>query len=89
MKLSIRNLGKMASAELDIRPLTVFVGPNNTNKTWTAYALYGLARDLSYVSFCEPPIKKAVLSQGSALKTQIADLAERIQKSLLNDPQAI
>lgn len=43
-KLRIQNLGRIANAELSIRPLTIFVGPNNTNKTWTAYALYGLAQ---------------------------------------------
>lgn len=46
-KLRVQNLGRIKDAELSIRPLTVFVGPNNTNKTWTAYALYGLAKRLS------------------------------------------
>jgi len=45
-KLRVQNLGRIKDAELSIRPLTVFVGPNNTNKTWTAYALYGLAQRL-------------------------------------------
>lgn len=47
-KLRVQNLGRIRDAELSIRPLTVFVGPNNTNKTWTAYALYGLAQWLSW-----------------------------------------
>lgn len=46
-RLHVENLGRIEHAELGIRPLTVFVGPNNTNKTWTAYALYGLAQRLS------------------------------------------
>lgn len=48
MRLGIRNLGRIAHAELDIRPLTIFVGPNNTNKTWAAYCLYGLAQRLTF-----------------------------------------
>ena len=36
MRLSIANLGALTKAEIDIKPLTVFVGPNNTGKTWTA-----------------------------------------------------
>ena len=40
MKLTINKLGRIQHAEIDIRPLTVFIGPNGTNKTWTAYALY-------------------------------------------------
>jgi len=45
-KLHVQNLGRIREAELSIRPLTVFIGPNNTNKTWTAYALYGLAHSI-------------------------------------------
>ncbi len=89
MKLSIRNLGKITSADLDIRPLTVFVGPNNTNKTWTAYALYGLAKCFSHPTFFETPFSGAVLSQGSNLKINITELALRIQSSLLKDRQSI
>jgi len=50
-KLRVQNLGRIKNAEIGIRPLTVFVGPANTNKTWTAYALYGLAKCLSWRSF--------------------------------------
>lgn len=46
-KLRAKNLGRIADAELSIRPLTVFYGPNNTNKTWMAYSLYGLAQLLA------------------------------------------
>jgi hypothetical protein len=49
MKLSVRKLGRIAQAEIDVRPLTIFVGPNNTNKTWVAYCLYALAQKLSFV----------------------------------------
>jgi hypothetical protein len=51
MELHISNLGKLKEARLDIRPLSVFIGPNHTNKTWTAYALYGIARNLARVEF--------------------------------------
>lgn len=45
-KLVVDHLGAIEHAELTIRPLTMFFGPNGTNKTWTAYALYGLLRKL-------------------------------------------
>ncbi len=51
MELHIANLGRIKEANLDIRPLTVFIGPNHTNKTWTAYALYGIALNLARVAF--------------------------------------
>lgn len=40
MRLTVEHLGRIRHAELDLRPLTVFVGENNTNKSWTAYAVY-------------------------------------------------
>lgn len=39
MKVSILNLGAIQQAEIDLKPLTVFVGPNNSGKTWAAYTL--------------------------------------------------
>lgn len=43
MKLALTKFGRIDAAELDLRPLTVLVGPNNTNKSWTAYVAYLLA----------------------------------------------
>ena len=37
--VKVHNLGRIKDAELCIRPLTVFFGPNNTNKTWVANAM--------------------------------------------------
>lgn len=42
MKISIRNLGPVENAEIALRPLTIFVGPSNAGKTWTANAIANL-----------------------------------------------
>jgi len=43
MKVSIRNLGVIKEeATLDLKPLTVLIGPNNEGKTWLAYSLAGI-----------------------------------------------
>ncbi|MBD2387404.1 AAA family ATPase [Cylindrospermum sp. FACHB-282] len=39
MKVEIANLGVIEKAEIDLKPLTVFIGGNGTGKTWTAYTL--------------------------------------------------
>lgn len=47
MRLSIQSLGRIQSAEIALAPLTVLLGPNNTNKTWVANAIYSAGRRLS------------------------------------------
>jgi len=39
VELTFHNLGAVRQATIDVRPLTVFVGPNNAGKTWTAYTI--------------------------------------------------
>jgi len=43
MKISVRNLGVIQEeANIELKPLTIFIGPNNAGKTWLAYALAGI-----------------------------------------------
>ncbi|MBA2286457.1 MAG: AAA family ATPase [Ktedonobacteraceae bacterium] len=42
MKIKICNLGIIKEANIDIKPLTIFIGPNNSGKTWLAYILAGI-----------------------------------------------
>ncbi|WP_016949812.1 AAA family ATPase [Anabaena sp. PCC 7108] len=42
MKIKFSNLGCIKETELDLRPLTVIIGPNNSGKTYIAYSIYGL-----------------------------------------------
>ena len=42
MKIKFYNLGTIKETELDLRPLTVIIGPNNSNKTYISYCVYGL-----------------------------------------------
>jgi hypothetical protein len=79
MKLRVANLGRIAEAELDIRPLTVFIGTTGTNKTWTAYALYAALRLLAWNTANKRagglvlplPITNAVSLRAKALLEQI------------------
>ena len=41
-RLDIKDFGPISSASIDVRPLTVFVGPSNTGKSWLAILLYAL-----------------------------------------------
>ncbi|WP_290597913.1 MULTISPECIES: hypothetical protein [unclassified Archaeoglobus] len=42
MKVKFSNLGNLKSGEIDLKPLAIYIGPNNTGKTYSAYCLYGI-----------------------------------------------
>ena len=42
LMLSVRDLGPIYRAEVELRPLTVFVGPSNTGKSYLAILIYAL-----------------------------------------------
>lgn len=42
LKLEVSNFGPIVQANLDLRPLTVFVGPSNTGKSYLAILIYAL-----------------------------------------------
>ncbi len=44
LQLSASNFGPITKAEIDLRPLTVFVGPSNTGKSYLAMLVYTLHR---------------------------------------------
>ncbi len=44
LKLNVINFGPVVKASIDLRPLTVFVGPSNTGKSYMAMMIYALHR---------------------------------------------
>ena len=44
VEISVRNFGPIAEGDIDLRPLTVFVGPSNTGKTYLSVLIYALHR---------------------------------------------
>ncbi len=51
MELGVTDFGPIARAKIDLRPLTVFVGPSNTGKSYLAMLIYALQRYLSVRQF--------------------------------------
>ena len=50
VEIAVKNFGPIAEANIDLRPLTVFVGPSNTGKTYFStliYALHGISEGFS------------------------------------------
>ena len=46
MKLIVKNFGPIRTAEVDIKPMTVFVGPSNTGKSYLAILIYSIIKVL-------------------------------------------
>lgn len=44
LKLQVRDFGPIVRADIDLRPLTLFVGPSNTGKSYLAVLIYALQR---------------------------------------------
>lgn len=51
--INVKNFGPIEKAEIDLRPLTVFVGESNTGKTYLAALIYALHR--RFLGFSQLP----------------------------------
>lgn len=50
LELTVTDFGPIAKAKIDLRPLTVFVGPSNTGKSYMAVLIYALHQFFSTYS---------------------------------------
>ncbi len=90
MKIKVSNLGPIRGpAELDLKPLTILIGPNNAGKTWLAYTLAGIFGHYSEKKYTEgdqaeqiaklyPPLIEAVdkLLTTGTIKINLQQFAE-------------
>ena len=89
--ITVQNFGPIEKAEIDLRPLTVFVGESNTGKTYLAaliYALYQHFRGISqftwadsgtfYFSFVSRSRNRYPQSQREALEREVLDVLEKL-----------
>ena len=44
LTISVKNFGPIAEGSVDLKPLTIFVGPSNTGKSYMATAVYAFAK---------------------------------------------
>jgi predicted ATPase len=48
MNIKIKNFGPISSADIDLKPLTIFVGPNMSGKSYAATLIHALLKNKSY-----------------------------------------
>ena len=64
LEIEVKDFGPISKAKIDLRPLTVFVGPSNTGKSYLAILIYALHRYFSgsrwpsYWMFDEDGVRK-------------------------------
>jgi len=46
LKLTLENFGPLRKAEVELKPMTIFIGPNNSGKSYTATMIYALLRSV-------------------------------------------
>ena len=95
LQLTVSNFGPIAKAEIDLRPLTVFVGPSNTGKSYLAILIYALHRFFdrytSYMPFefrtMSPILRRIIKEQQPFDGDSVRRLADWI-KGLLVEVEA-
>ena len=94
MKVYIKaeNFGPIEKAEIDLRPLTVFVGESNTGKTYLAALIYALHQnfgafsqfpwaDASYVYFLYGQLNRHSQNQQGTLGQEMLEVLEKLNTS--------
>lgn len=97
MRVTVENLGAVKKGTFELKPLTVFVGPNNSGKTWTAYTIGSLFSIGAYNNFMDyysenqpeeysfiDNIVKQILDEGHS-KINITEIFEKYYKYYLKD----
>ena len=70
--IAVENFGPIEKAEIDLRPLTVFVGESNTGKTYLSALIYALYRAFDGFSRVPWPYDTALLLQEIDDETLVA-----------------
>ena len=88
VEIEVKNFGPIAEANIDLRPLTVFVGPSNTGKTYFAtlvYTIYGTFYDISgssLLSLIDPgnvmDLLRTILSSLTIPKEEIQEILNKL-----------
>ena len=95
LELTVSNFGPIAEANIDLRPMSVFVGPSNTGKSYMAVLIYSLHKFFSAYSYRRHVrldlSKKDVAATLAWARETHSNLqrAKREQSSLIELPESI
>jgi predicted ATPase len=81
---SIKNLGNLENGKIEVKPLTLLCGPNNTGKTWVMYTLYGFFNNRDVNSFVGIDQIVIDLKENGILEFNLEEWLKENFKSTLN-----
>src|SRR5579859_6032307 len=98
MKIQVKNLGILNEVEIDLKPMTIFVGPNNSGKTLLAYTLLAIlgqtgfdrykdTLDKNKIAEMYPPLARIIerlIDEGNA-KIDLCQFADEYAEMYIND----
>jgi predicted ATPase len=76
IQIAVENFGPIEKADVDLRPLTVFVGESNTGKTYLAALIYALYR--TFMGFSRVPWPDDVILLLREIDTETLEALEKI-----------
>ena len=80
VEFAVKNFGPIAEARINLCPLTVFVGPSNTGKTYFSTLIYALHRIFEGFSHLPGSSRQMGFSALSSLLYQNNELREELKK---------
>lgn len=97
VRLEVQDFGPVAQASVQLRPLTVFVGPSNTGKTYLALLIYALHRVFEGFPPLPPPsillqligdeLSRGYQEEAKASKEIEAEITEEMINKLTSNEQ--
>ncbi|MDO5356064.1 MAG: AAA family ATPase [Conchiformibius sp.] len=85
MKFQIENIGKIEFAEIELKPLTIFIGQNGSGKTYTATALWGVLNYINNLANKSSSEQKDLAPQEKNIIKNIKDIWENKFDRLINE----
>ncbi len=76
MRLSIKDFGPLLDADFELKPLTVFIGPNNVGKTYVATLVH------SIINSRRPSTHPGVIDKGRYMPGRLPDQYKTAAKNL-------
>ena len=89
LTLDVTDCGPVARGCVELRPLTVFVGPSNTGKSWLATLAYALNRHFGNLPLGWRPWWFDAPDLSEEVRTDLASMAERLTTPALRGSEPV